>query len=80
MGYWEEKKKYEEQESEKEEKYFLRCTWCGKMIELSESVRCQGKHPIFSRKGRVICKICVKKCKHCERYFCLNHLKDHRCN
>ena len=83
MGYWEEKREYEEQKLLHTGCVILNCTWCGAPLKLDKKnnrykwINCQKFHILT--KGTILCEKCAKKCKKCKRYFCPNHINNHRC-
>lgn len=89
MGYWEEKRKYEELKNSKNVKFkkfndilgIGTCVNCGKIGTLMG--RCGGWHflkplaPIALIWG--VCKDCGFRCKKCKKVFCPKHKKSHSC-
>ncbi|MFH1310783.1 MAG: hypothetical protein ABIH65_00050 [Nanoarchaeota archaeon] len=85
MGYWEEKKKYEEAKVSRPQTLqgaLVNCTFCGKHLPMKngslEFFRCQNTFHLFG-KGMFICKDCATKCKKCGKYFCPKHINNHKC-
>lgn len=93
MGYWEEKKKYEELKNESIKNanmlpraplgLIANCTWCGSSLKFDKEnnrykwTNCQGLH--LTWKGKILCEECAKKCKKCGQYFCPKHINNHKC-
>ena len=90
MGYWNEKKKYEEEKNQanlsipKGFVAIVNCLWCGNLLNFDKKnnrykwIVCQGKLHWFN-KGLILCDSCAKKCKKCNRFFCPKHIEKHRC-
>lgn len=89
MGYWEEKRKYEDLKHTIQE-----CTFCGKQGKMLAS--CQyssfmGLNPCGKRRSQIVkegiefeiinqlCRECAKKCKKCSKFYCPDHIKKHKC-
>jgi len=93
MGYYEEKKKYEISKQSVKKPLpaiqFTKCGYCGKNLNckdgIYESIKCQGKHGWFSiipfkkLAKNFICQDCAKKCSKCGKYFCPEHINNHKC-
>lgn len=83
MGYWDEKRDYEEVKSIEN-----CCTFCGKRTKIVAS--CQhtsflgscGKYYDFDEFTLVnkLCKTCARRCKDCKKYFCPKHIEKHKCD
>ena len=89
MGYWEEKRKYEELKEQTKV-----CTHCGKQGKMKAS--CQhislwngqcGTHLAFNFANKDLaivthnnlCEDCAHKCKKCGKHFCPKHITNHNC-
>jgi len=78
MGYWEEKREYEEERNK-----ISKCSFCGKFGDIKAV--CNGFHifdgVMLNTHEQVfpLCSDCAKKCKKCRKYFCKKHIKNHRC-
>ncbi len=88
MGYWEEKRRYEELKEKKKV-----CTNCGKQGKMKASCQYKGflgqcgktetnlaGNMIAFQTHNNLCSNCAHKCKHCGKYFCPKHILNHKCN
>jgi len=76
MGYYKEKREYEEEKEGKEI-----CNDCGGIGSIQ--AKCCGNTKSFFGKiecENVMCKDCAIKCKSCKKYFCRGHINNHDCN
>jgi len=61
------------------------CVNCGKFIDKPTAVCSRNKgmggitHHCRTKGQSVLCEDCAKKCKICGKYFCPEHLENHKC-